>query len=237
MLNAVYGKFAQRPDRYFDKAIMPCDEAIPAKSEWVEDAVFDEFGFSIWKRPSKFGTFYNVSTAASITGFVRSMLMKAIHETDPFYCDTDSVICDGRREPSGVAERLGGWGREVSGDLLFIAGKKLYALRIRLAECADEQSARKKGYYWQSDDFCFLGPDGKDQTAEGGRAWKMATKGCRMGPWEMSWICRGKGFSYCYRNDAPTFTIGTGSLQKEGKLKGRRKHETIFQTRNIKMTV
>ena len=37
--------------------------------------------------------FFNLATAASITGFVRAKLWRAICECDrPFYCDTDSLI-------------------------------------------------------------------------------------------------------------------------------------------------
>jgi hypothetical protein len=186
MLNALYGKFAQRGDRFRDYVIMPVDE--PICEPWEEECVWEEYGFAVWGKPSDHGNFYNVATAASITGFVRAMLMKAIYEYDPYYCDTDSIITDGKwGEIRGNGE-LGSWGKEAEGDLLYIAGKKLYALRILqdIAPCS--KSASEKGYHW----------DGK-------RAWKIASKGCRLNPEEMKALCQGKTIEY--RNEAPSFSL------------------------------
>ncbi len=186
MLNALYGKFAQRGDRFRDYVIMPLSEA--TCGEWTEEAVYDDYGFAVWGKPSDGGNIYNVSTAASITGFVRAMLMKAIYECDPYYCDTDSVITDSTRRPASIGDSLGSWGEETFGDRLYIAGKKLYALRVHSKFCGSSEEAKTKGYFW----------DGK-------RGWKIASKGCRLTPMEMKSICQGN--TVTYRNDAPSYSL------------------------------
>jgi hypothetical protein len=127
MLNSLYGKFAQRNDRFRDFYFMPIDE--PLQAGFTIEAEFDDARLAVWSKPSEGGRIFNVATAASITGFVRSMLMRAIVETDPYYCDTDSIICDSSRIPSGIRDSLGGWALESAGDRLLIAGKKLYGMR------------------------------------------------------------------------------------------------------------
>ena len=184
MLNALYGKFAQRPDGFRDYVIMPVEE--PICGDWEESAVYEEHGFSVWSRPAERGTIYNVATAASITGYVRALLMRAIHETNAYYCDTDSIITDSHRKPTGIHPDLGGWQLEMAGDLLAIAGKKLYA--IRLSEHLSQSAARAKGYLFHQ-----------------GRAWKVASKGCRLNPGDIIKLCQGKTIDY--KNDAPSFSL------------------------------
>jgi hypothetical protein len=186
MLNALYGKFAQRGDRFRDYVIMPSDE--PVCGQWEEESVWDDYGFAVWGKPSEGGNIYNVSTAASITGFVRAMLMKAIYETEPYYCDTDSIITDRSKGIRLAGDSLGSWHEETRGDLLYIAGKKLYALRIAPGLSDSPDVAKSKGYYW----------DGK-------RSWKIASKGCRLTPEEMKSICQGNSIDY--KNDAPSYSL------------------------------
>jgi hypothetical protein len=200
MLNALYGKFAQRPDGYRDYLLMPDDPQDDSLyrmvcgchdsecKKWHVEAIYDDGHFAVWGKPSVSFNRYNVATAASITGFVRAQLMQAIYETDPYYCDTDSVIVDKKTHMPGQSGLLGGWGREVDGDLLYIAGKKLYALRIVGSACPDSDTARNKGYYW-----------------DGRRGWKIASKGCRLTPTEMRDLCAGKEVRY--ENPAPSYSL------------------------------
>jgi hypothetical protein len=189
MLNSAYGKFAQNPEKYRDHFFMPAQEPVARGFEvgYLDDA--NEI--CIWECPSQSPKrYYNVATAASITGLVRARLLKAIHETAPYYCDTDSIICDGDRAPAGVGSSLGEWGLELQGDRLCIAGKKLYALRVLPKYCATPKEAKKKGYWW----------DQKDE-----RGWKMATKGVRLSPDELRRVCLGE--TVRWTNDAPTYSI------------------------------
>lgn len=96
-------------------------------------------GRHIWAKPQVFigkdgkpfaKGFFNVATAASITGAARAYLWRAIFEADrPIYCDTDSIICRGLGSTYHLGEkRLGAWKTEAEGDVAYIAGKKLYAV-------------------------------------------------------------------------------------------------------------
>jgi hypothetical protein len=146
LLNSLYGKFGSNPDNYFDYHILKHGEEIPA--EWLG---YDDKGIygienwtlheshpecEIWKKPSPHHRFFNVATAASITGAARAVLLDAIYKIkSPFYCDTDSIIFQGSSNYLNLDKsKLGAWKLEATGDRLAIAGKKLYAL-MNNSEC------------------------------------------------------------------------------------------------------
>lgn len=204
MLNALYGKYAQRPDRWRDYVFVSDKQILtPAleKKGWTEEYIDEENHFAVWSMPSpRPPTYYNVATAASITGFVRARIMRAMSEAKGIYCDTDSILTRGSLETS---PGLGGWGLEVEGDFFACAGKKLYALRVLPTYAKDKYEAKKKGYYWQKRPLRVRG-----KFLAGGRAWKIASKGCRMTPGEMVRVSLGgevKTF-----NAFPTFSIHAG---------------------------
>lgn len=126
MLNSAYGKFGTNPANFFDWAIVRPDEYPPEDYELYEA----NESFELWRIPAKVMRYYNVATAASITGAARATLFNALCQLEkPLYCDTDSIITEG--ELNGVPMHdsdLGAWKFEGSGDKLGLAGKKLYAL-------------------------------------------------------------------------------------------------------------
>lgn len=128
LLNSAYGKFGQNPEHYFDYQITGAEDDIPDNEEW--ELYFAAVGKpSIWRKQSASQAFYDVATAASITGAARAVLMRAISAARrPVYCDTDSIICESLDLPLHDSE-LGKWKLEASGDRIAIAGKKLYALK------------------------------------------------------------------------------------------------------------
>ena len=131
-LNSGYGKFALNP-RKFKQWMMTVDEI----AEPMRDAENPEGwklettsgNIFIWSRPSPRRTgFYNVATAASITGAARANLLRNLAlSSRPIYCDTDSILCEAFRGKLDETT-LGGWKLEATGDTAAIAGKKLYAL-------------------------------------------------------------------------------------------------------------
>lgn len=135
ILNSGYGKFGQNPEHFSDYMIthneIPSDVCGPkcpvdcAKHWRIEQT---NGNFYIWFKPSERKQFYNVATAASITGAARSMLLRGLATAKrPIYCDTDSIICeahDGQISDS----ILGAWKIEGEGSCVAIAGKKLYAV-------------------------------------------------------------------------------------------------------------
>lgn len=126
MLNSAYGKFGQ-DGRKFEKFCI-CDFG-----EWPEGEGWLPYsdtptGERIFSRPDPQESFFNVATAASITGAVRAKLWRALCASDrPLYCDTDSIICADSDVPLGKA--LGEWELELEPTEVYIAQRKMYALR------------------------------------------------------------------------------------------------------------
>jgi hypothetical protein len=89
--------------------------------------------------------FYNVATAASVTGFVRAYLFRALSTTSgAVYCDTDSIAA---RDTSRLAfgDALGQWKNEGRFDRYAIAGKKLYAFHQDGASDVYDPEYKKNG--------------------------------------------------------------------------------------------
>lgn len=130
--NSGYGKFALDPREHEEYYVAEPTEK-PAGDGWFPSLGMDDI-YQIWARPNpgRLGKFYNVATAASITGGARANLMRTIDATGRvLYCDTDSVLLDAREghEIDIDPVRPGAWKCEVSGlDRIAIAARKIYAL-------------------------------------------------------------------------------------------------------------
>ena len=132
VLNSSYGKFALNPRKFKSWKLTIGEIPEPLASEEYPDGwtLHSSNGeFFIWERPSpRRGGFYNIATAASITGAARANLLRNIARSSrPIYCDTDSIICESFSGNLSDTE-LGGWKIEADGDCAAIAGKKLYAI-------------------------------------------------------------------------------------------------------------
>jgi hypothetical protein len=169
-LNSGYGKFALNPRKFRQWAMtigeVPEPQASAADpSGWsLHSQCGDLF---IWSRPNpRRGGFYNVATAASITGAARANLLRNIALAKrPVYCDTDSIICEGFSGETNETE-LGGWKLEAIGDRIAIGGKKLYTIYNKI------------------------------DLAERGEAIKRASKGVRLTPQEIIAVCNGQEVVY-----------------------------------------
>lgn len=133
IMNSSYGKFGQNSREFHDYKIRDYGSAEYDGFEW--DCDFGEF--ELHKRKSnddKDCEFYNVATAASVTGFVRAYLWRAICASNgPIYCDTDSLLCHDNGEPGNCpVDGLGAWRYELDVKRAYIGGRKFY-----LFECAD----------------------------------------------------------------------------------------------------
>lgn len=131
MQNSLYGKFGANPAEYQEFiACDPADIEVLNETEGYEPCDF--FGpHLIAARPLSESQqhYYNVATAASITGFVRAYLWRSICKCGGvLYCDTDSIAA---RDVSALefGKELGQWELEAECDFGAIAGKKLYAFR------------------------------------------------------------------------------------------------------------
>lgn len=126
ILNSAYGKLAANPENYFDYQFLMDGENIPCGWELDED-----YGWMfLIRRPSpiRSSSYFDVATAASITGAARACLLRALATaTEPIYCDTDSIICKAINLPISPT-KLGAWKLEGEGDNALIISRKLYCV-------------------------------------------------------------------------------------------------------------
>lgn len=131
MLNSGYGKFGQDGRKFEDYRITEYGDW-PDGEEWKPysniEAVKD---YQVFSRPNPSYRFYNVATAASITGYVRGFLWRSLCAVErPLYCDTDSIICrSADKLPMG--DQLGEWSLECDAEEVYIAQKKMYSIKVK----------------------------------------------------------------------------------------------------------
>lgn len=130
-MNSLYGKFGSNPNGYKKNIILP--------PEYIRAIGNPEFEFNLggfigdWilgerDLEEKEKHFYNVATSASITGYVRAYLWKALYASvNPVYCDTDCIIAETVCNVT-YGKDLGQWELEGIAHKAGIAGKKLYVL-------------------------------------------------------------------------------------------------------------
>lgn len=174
IMNSLYGKFAANPDNYHQFMIVPPSDAQSFAAGDIDGITGGwQFGGELgpWLLAQKEldewqKRYYNVATGASITGFVRSMLWRAIHSSKGvLYCDTDSIAVEAKGAAVVIGNALGQWKDEGAFDRAGIAGKKLYIFR------------------------------GKPN-AEGKRAYKTASKGARLTHAELWTVAKGGSVDY-----------------------------------------
>jgi len=131
LMNSAYGKFGQDGRKFEAYKIMDYGKK-PDGEEWSVYADL-ETGQRIYSKPSPSQGFYNVATAASITGYVRAMMWRNICACDtPIYCDTDSIMC--KKFNGDVGGELGEWDIEAELTDIYIAQKKMYACKTKTGE-------------------------------------------------------------------------------------------------------
>jgi DNA polymerase type B, organellar and viral len=130
MMNSAYGKFASNPENYETHVIFESDltECLVEQGWSLKGDFGDTSIFSLPLEASEM-RYYNVATGASITGFVRAMLIRGLSNVqEPLYCDTDSIIFRGSSSIE-LSEQLGSWGLEGVFNEGHFSGKKLYAVK------------------------------------------------------------------------------------------------------------
>lgn len=131
-LNSLYGKFGQSSLKHRDYSLIDPQFILSYKEQDYEfEGELGEYALMSTPIKENFQKFYNVATAASITGFVRAYLYKHILQCEkPLYCDTDSIAFIGKgnfRE----GKELGQWELEGEFEKGAIGGKKLYAFKYK----------------------------------------------------------------------------------------------------------
>lgn len=148
-LNSLYGKWAADPDKYAEY-VLATDASLAG---WVgagyeRRVPWGQRHLMSRPLPEDKHRYFNVATAASITGYVRAALLKGMAAcSGVMYCDTDSIVArDVSRLP--VGEGLGEWKLELQGDEYAIAAKKTYALH-RTANSGELGMAAPKPEPWK----------------------------------------------------------------------------------------
>ncbi len=167
MMNSLYGKFAANPNRYKDNILVEKEkfyaEGIHLLEEGESWREFREWIIVHKNQDESVKKFFNLATAASITGFVRAKLWRGICECDrPFYCDTDSITAIGFGKSVIISNELGDWAIEHKYNRVIVCGKKLYAFRKKgkLKENEKRWKVASKGARLTSDDLIKIA-DGK----------------------------------------------------------------------------
>lgn len=185
-MNALYGKFAANPENYSEYVLSDPDTL--AYSKWLESGYADRGpwgGRRMLTRalPESRRRYYNIVTAASITGWVRAFLWKSLLKCHgPLYCDTDSIAA---RSVSGMdlGPELGQWKLEATCDEWAIAGKKLYAFH-KSGEPRELNVKRQ---------MPLTTPDAQREAWKKNLdAWKIACKGADMTPGEIIRVAKGE---------------------------------------------
>lgn len=131
-LNSLYGKYAANPEKYKETFICP-PQYIDDTCEKMDLSYGGDLGnWALLERPlpEEKQNYYNVATAASITGFVRAYLFEAMQACEGVvYCDTDSLFC--RKHHLKLGDELGEWDIEGEFSGGGIGGKKLYAFKYK----------------------------------------------------------------------------------------------------------
>lgn len=197
-MNSLYGKWAANPTRY--EEFMLSMRGTDAYARWESQGYLDEGawgGRQMMRRPVPLEKhrYYNIATAASITGWVRAFLWRSLLKCEgALYCDTDSIAAvDTSALDTG--KKLGQWKLEATCDEYAIAGKKNYAFHIAGAERPLHVKRQKP-----LDD-----PATRDEWEKLRKCWKIASKGSDLSPGEM--IRAAQGEEIINRASVPNFSI------------------------------
>jgi DNA polymerase elongation subunit (family B) len=141
LMNSLYGKFASNPLDYKDYFItddIDIRDATIILQDIEQNYAGDLGKWFVIESPIDESQmkFYNIATAASITGYVRAFLWRsicAVGVENVLYCDTDSLATKSIENLS-IGGELGQWKNEGEFIYAAIAGRKLYAFKDKNGE-------------------------------------------------------------------------------------------------------
>lgn len=185
-MNSCYGKFASDPSKYHDFMIIAPERlAAMAEEGWKPYKLWGDGRYLCHQpQPVERHWYYNIATAASITGYVRAGLLDDLNAASGLlYCDTDSIAAK-TVDKLKLGTALGEWKLELECDEYGIAGKKTYAFRSA------------KDQHWNAKENLYEMPKG---------AYKIACKGVDLDASEI--IRASKGETVLYEPEVPTYSI------------------------------
>lgn len=225
LLNTPYGRMGINPENFADWFIHRDFGGENDLREKGYAQACDYEHMELWSKPVDIANehYCDVAIAASITSASRSILLEGLQKSvDPFYCDTDSIIC---RDFNGDVDkyRIGAWDLEKTSDKLAIAGKKMYALYSddALAQF-DKPTKSNTSFLCGKCKLAFSDPI-KHRSHQLACSVKLSSKGGSLNLSEIVRICEGEVIHY--ENDAPTF-----SLRKKPSFVHRNFRQTVDLT-------
>jgi len=210
-MNSLYGKFGAAPatrdangnERIRYREFVLSNKGTDAYANWEAQGFFDrgEWGgrkMLVRPLPREKHRYYNIATAASITGWVRAYLWRSLQKcSGPLYCDTDSIAARGV-DSLEQGKKLGQWKLEAECDEYAIAGKKNYAFHIKGKPRTPEALSVKRHK-----------PLDRDENQKEWKAlldcWKLASKGSDLTPGEMIRAANGEEIKSI--SQVPNFSI------------------------------
>lgn len=160
-LNSLYGKFGSNPEKYSEYMTIPHKYIAAAEQDDGYFFCADLPENALVSRPLNEDKqrYYNVAISASITGYVRAQMWRAIRQCKGvMYCDTDSIACRDTAKLELDASKLGAWDIEAECDYGAIAGKKMYAFKLK---DKNEFKTASKGVRLKPDDIIKIAKGGE----------------------------------------------------------------------------
>lgn len=134
ILNGAYGKTGANPEKYSRQVVIAQEELGAYLLEgWRDGGTLGKNAFMERDLEEDEARYIHVGVAASITGWVRAYLWRAIVAARKkgghvLYCDTDSITVSGAELKTG--KELGDWTLDADCKGGGIGGKKLYAYQM-----------------------------------------------------------------------------------------------------------
>lgn len=161
-MNSLYGKFGANPAMYRKRMVVPREDISLTDPQYIVEGFMGPYAVVQDNRSKSRSQYYNVATAASITGAERAYLLRALvkHSVRPVYLDTDSMLAEDFIDlPYG--KELGEWSDEGVWSEIALAGKKLYGLKCLDVDGKPIYKVASKGARLTYDELAIIASGGK----------------------------------------------------------------------------
>lgn len=150
LMNSLYGKFGTDSSNYSEFIVLPQSEMeslLDPENEFKNGGELGPWILGERDLREDEQKYFNVATAASVTGYVRAFLWRAVCATgkeNALYCDTDSIATHSEGHELDSGKMLGQWKHEGEFDKAGIGGKKMYIFRgVKRGKLREYKTASK----------------------------------------------------------------------------------------------